>query len=410
MMSLISIVARSLGGATTASRVPNGGLPLGALAFRWPNIALLGCCLLACGGSAEAEPTEEPRVQAEPPAPGATRVEAAVVSASATALRVVLPGEVAGSRDALLAASLGGFVEAVLVEEGEDVRANQVIARVDSATQGARLGQMRVELDAAQHELERAERLVGSISEQSIDAARTRVAAARAAVRTAQVMAGRATVRAPFAGTIATLNVERGEVMAPGQPLARLIQLDPVLVTLAVPDRDVVALRPGLPAVVRAPALGEAVAGHVRRISPAARVETRAFEVEIEVANANRRLLPGMIANVEIETDAGEQQVVIPQYMLVTRVDGNGVFRIDNDVARWQPVEVGSVVRDQVVIASGLEAGTEIVVTGHRELQDGDALLVARRGRCCTAGRVVYTAPGEVAQAPAPAPAAEVAE
>ena len=124
MMSLISTpVAPSLGGAITASRVPKAALQFSAPALRWPNIALLVSCLVACGGSAEAEPTAEARVQAEPPAPGATRVEAAVVSASATALRVVLPGEVAGSRDALLAAALGGFVEAVMVEEGEAVRA-----------------------------------------------------------------------------------------------------------------------------------------------------------------------------------------------------------------------------------------------------------------------------------------------
>lgn len=368
--------------------------------------ALLGGALSAgCGGEpASAEEPTEPRERPDTPSANATRVEVATVTSSQTALRVVLPGEVSGSRDALLAAALGGYVESVAVENGDEVRANQLIARVDAATHGARLQQARVELDAAQRELERAQRLVGAVSQQTIDGAETRVAAARAQIRTLQVQAGRAQVRAPFAGTIAELDVERGEVMAPGQPLARLVQLDPVHVTLAVPDRDVVALREGMPAVVRASALGRPVAGVVKHIGAAARVQTRAFEVEIEVANPDHRLLPGMIANVEIQAEGTEERVVIPQYFLVTRLDGNGVFRVEgegeNAVARWQPVEVASVVRDSVIVASGLDANTRIVVTGHRELQDGDALLIARDGRCCQNGRVVYEdAAGPVASA-----------
>ncbi|HJL31824.1 MAG TPA: hypothetical protein RMI62_22265, partial [Polyangiaceae bacterium LLY-WYZ-15_(1-7)] len=143
--------------------------------------ALPLCLALACGSasadgheSEAAESTESSSSSSsgpvETPAPRATRVETATVTPSPADLTLRLPGEVEGSRDALLAAALGGYVEAVQVEEGEEVRRNQVLARVDAASHGARLAQARVELDAAQRELDRAERLGGAISEQQRDA------------------------------------------------------------------------------------------------------------------------------------------------------------------------------------------------------------------------------------------------
>lgn len=372
--------------------------------------ALLGAALLlpvgGCG-SAEAEPGS-PGAGASSEVPArrvvsstATRVEVAVIEPSEARLQLRLPGEVEGSRDALLAASLGGFVERVLVQEGDLVREGQVLARVDSALHGARTSQARVELAAAERELARAERLADALPAQQRDAADTRVNAARAALRVATVTASRGVIRAPFAGTVAAVDAERGEVMTPGAPMIRLVQLDPARISLSVPDRDVVALTPGAEVRVQVGAAVGERRGRVAFIHPAADLQTRAFEVEVEVANADGRLLPGMIAQVEVSQPVGGARPVIPQHVLVTRLEGNGVFVAEDDesteddalgTARWRPVTVEAIVRSQVVIASGLEAGERVVVVGHRELAEGDALLVTREGRCCTGGRVSYGA------------------
>ncbi|MEQ9319205.1 MAG: hypothetical protein RIF41_08595, partial [Polyangiaceae bacterium] len=76
---------------------------------------------------------------------------------------------------------------------------------------------------------------------------------------------------------------------------------------------------------------------------------------------------------------------------------------------RWRTVEAGSVVRNQVVILKGLSAGDELVIKGHRELADGDSLIVARKGVCCQEGRVVFDGvpnPKSASQAPTGAPPA----
>ncbi|MEM6960013.1 MAG: efflux RND transporter periplasmic adaptor subunit, partial [Myxococcota bacterium] len=235
------------------------------------------------------------------------------------------------------------------------------------------------------------------------------VAAARAALRVANVASSRSVIRAPFAGTVAALDVERGEVAAPGVPLVRLVKLSPVHISLSVPDRDVASLRPGMEVRVQADANGGVGTGVVERVSPAADLRTRAFEVRVEVANEGRQLLPGMIAEVEVSGASIEGAVVVPQYTLVTALEENGVFVEVDGKAVWRPVRVGRVVRDQVLIEDGLAVGERLIVTGHRELQEGDDVLVMREGACCTDGRVRF-AEGPDATAPEPEPEAAPVE
>ncbi len=131
---------------------------------------------------------------------------------------------------------------------------------------------------------------------------------------------------------------------------------------------------------------------------PAADLKTRSFIAEIKIDNAEHQLLPGMIAQVQVSSDVAADQIVIAQDWLVTKPSEIGVFVREGELARWRVVKLGPVIRDRVVILEGLRAGDELVITGHRELVEGDQLLVARHGVCCTEGRVVFERPaGEAA-------------
>jgi hypothetical protein len=98
-----------------------------------------------------------------------------------------------------------------------------------------------------------------------------------------------------------------------------------------------------------------------------------------------------MIATVDFRQAASVEQIIIPQHFLVTRMDSNGVFVVDAEQsARWRELKLGSVVRDQVVVESGLKVGDVVVTLGHRGLVEGDKLIVGREGVCCIDGRVSY--------------------
>ena len=345
----------------------------------------------ACGGSSATDSAPgSAQKGGTAAATRATRVETATLQTSLPVVELVLPGEVEGSRDAQLASSLGGYVERVLKRVGDNVKAGDSIAWINRSVLDAQVEQAAAQLDLAQADLAVAEKAGRSMPKSRRDAAFFGAKAAEATHRLATIQAGRGRIRAPFDGVLAKVYVEDGEVLPPGGRVARLVKLDPVTVSVTVSDRDVVNLTPGMPAKITtgaAPAPKDAV---VSRVSPAADLNTRAFEVELDVNNAERDLLPGMITTVRLSLELSEAALAIPQHVLVTRRDGNGAFVVQEGVARWRPVSLGRVIAGQVIVKEGLALGDEVVVTGHRELVDGDPLIVVRSGVCCQNGAVHF--------------------
>ncbi len=354
-----------------------------------PVLALMAALLSGCGSATaeQANPTADVEV---PQAPG-IRVETVRVFRSDARLSLALPGEVQGSRDAVLASALGGYVEAVLVNPGEEVRRGQALARINSRFYAAQRAQAEARVQQASDQVERLEALGDLGAEAQLASARLDLVAAEAGLELARVQQARSVITAPFAGRVGQIDLEVGEVIAPSAPVARLLTLDPAVVTVSVSDKDIGAIRAGMDVQVTADARGIPVQGVLAHVDPAADLRTRTFVAEIEVPNPDHRLLPGMIASVTLDQPFAEDALVLPQEFLVTRMDEVGVFLVGpENRAVWSPVVPSMVVRDQVVVESGVEVDDVVVISGHRSLQDGDALLVARTGQCCNAGRIAW--------------------
>lgn len=361
-------------------------------------LMVLAGSTVACKGGGPGPDSDHNQVQVR-----AMRVETAELQKSVPTLELRLPGEVEGMRDALLASTMGGYVERVLVEKGQSVTAGTPLAYVNKSGQDAALAQAKARYDQAKSEYDRAKQAASSLSQSRRDATRFAYEQAEAAYRMARIQAERAVIRAPFDGVVADIHVEQGEVVSPGGEVARLVQVDPVIVSLSVSDRDVVNLTPGLDVQVTPSGGGTIIPGVIKRVAPAADIDSRAFVVDVEVDNADRKLLPGMIAKVNASVKQDTEAITLPQYVLVTRKDSNGVFVVREGRAFWREVTLGSLIRDQVVVTSGVEVGDHVVVTGHRDLADQDAVIVTRQGLCCTDGRVLFDdedASGEHASAP----------
>lgn len=349
---------------------------------------LAACTPEAEGEGAGKDPKQAPKVTA-------TRVEAATIQPTSASIQLVRPGEVEPVKEANVAASLGGFVEKMDLETGDTVKKGQVIAKVDSRLHGANRKLAKVEVEDAKRELARLQSLKGAVTKVRVDGAKTRLERARAQYDIAQIQASRTIIKSPFAGVVADVIMEKGEVAPPGAVIARIVQLDPAVINVAVADRDVGSLEVGGTATITTGGNARPIEGTIARIDPTANTKTRAFSVEVEVANADNTFRPGMIATVEFRDTVAADKIILPQEFLVTRLDENGVYVVEDDVARWRPVQLGPVVRDQVVIEAGLKGGDNVVVLGHRSLAEGDPLIVSRQGRCCTDGRLTFPTPGD---------------
>ena len=349
--------------------------------------------LLACGGQ-ESEPVTGAAAGESPktaPVVDAARVEVATIGLTNATINLTRPGEVEASREAHVASPLGGLVEEVLVNSGDQVEVDQILAKVDTQLQRANAEVLRIEVSESTREWKRLQSMGDSVASAKVDAAKTRKERAEAQLQLADLMVERSLIRAPFSGTIGQMDIEVGEVLAPSVPFLRLLQFQPATISVSVADRDVGSLKVDGEARVTAAGIPGGIQGVISEIDPVANLKTRTFQAKVQVANEDRLLLPGMIARVDFSQPVRAEAIVLPQSMLVTRLNENGVYLVDDEgFARWQPLELGEIIRDQVMVDSGLEPGMKIVTLGQRSLADGDALIIEREGQCCENGRVVF--------------------
>ncbi|MGE5488369.1 MAG: efflux RND transporter periplasmic adaptor subunit [bacterium] len=206
-----------------------------------------------------------------------------------------------------------------------------------------------------------------------------------AAERIARKRLSDATLVAPVDGFVAMRSVEVGDMVAPGRPVFALVQMDPVEVSVGVPETDIHLVRAGQPATIRIPALpSQTFTGKVRVISVAADPSTRTYMVRIAVPNPRRQLRIGMIAEVEIQGDRMDTVMTVPGDAIVRDAQGaTSVFVYFPDQGRVyaRRVETGTVRGTEVQILSGLSGTEQVVVAGQHKLREGTTVSLTEEAR-----------------------------
>lgn len=206
----------------------------------------------------------------------------------------------------------------------------------------------------------------------ALEHARRLLAQAEVTVRQAEAVLAESVVRAPAQGVVAQRFVDPGDTVTPSSRLLQLVRVDPAVVVVAVPERELSNLRPGLSVEVTADAVaGRRFAGRVARVGPVLSSDTRTAEVQVEVSNPQRLLRPGMTARVRVVLGRREGVVTVPVEAVV-RQDGRPVvFVVEDGVARARPVTLGLSDGVRVEVRAGLRPGEPVVVAGQESLRDG---------------------------------------
>ncbi len=235
----------------------------------------------------------------------------------------------------------------------------------------------------AEHSAASASDLDDAISGEKVAAADLREA--RAELKLARDDLTKKTIRALFAGVLRTFRVEVGEYVREGQQIGELLDLSTARTTIGLSDREIVAVRAGDPATVRVEVYsGEIFTGSILRVGAASEPVSKKFPVEIELPNADGRLLPGMVAVVILDIGSGAARTVIPRDATVDQFGLRFVYVVEDDgndlVAVRRRVVVGLLPfrPSEFEVISGLAEGDEIVVSGARQL--GKRTRVRRNG------------------------------
>lgn len=304
-----------------------------------------------------------------------------VLTLKTTVIEDVLPltGRIEPWEEITVSAEVSGTVELQGVEEGDFVRAGQDVFHIDTAWYQAEHTRAVAEEALAKQEMERAESLRknGISSPQELDRALTQRKVAEANVAAAATRLEKSVVHAPIAGIVDRIFLKAGEWADTGKPLVRIVQTEKVKVIVGVPERDIPYFKTGDAVTLTCDAFADTVfSGRIYRIATTAERETRTFPIEIEIANGDGRLKPGMIARVRLVRATYPEAISVPIFSIISLENQRFAVVEEGGVARFRSIEAGRLQGDHVHVTRGLQAGDRLIVAGHRDLREGQAVTV----------------------------------
>ncbi len=362
-------------------------------------IAILALALAGCSKQ------QAPATAAGKPAPEAARVRTVRLQTQPFTPSLAITGTLVSRAVVDLKAETTGRVVRFDKEEGNAVRAGEVVVWVDDtkpalavreaasavAVTEAALERARVNDAHNKAELERADHLLasGGITDKDLKAARVAAQDSRAqvALSAAQLAQAQATlasarrrladcqVKAPIAGIISRKLTNVGAYVEPPTTVFTLVDNNRLELESQVPAADIGGLRAGQTVRFSVNSFpGEAFNGHIAEISPAVDVDSRTAKIRVQVPNPGLRLKAGMFAQGEVLTAAARPAILVPLtavYRDDTSVKVSYVYVVVDGKARRRQVRIGAELGQQLEIAEGLQAGDLLVPERSMELADG---------------------------------------
>lgn len=312
-------------------------------------------------------------------------------------------GTVEPEHSVQIRAQVSGVLQSVLFKEGDLVKAGQQLFQIDPRTFEASYRQAQAQLARDQAQLENAkvqqdrlEPLLKRefITRQEFDVAVTStksleatVAADRALLEQARIQVEFSRIHAPIGGRTGTLAFKPGNLVPAaggGLPLVTINSIDPILVTFSIPERQLEDIRrqqheKEMRIEILLDRSGPAAAqGKLVFIDNTVTAQTGTVLLKTSVTNKEEILWPGQFVNVRIVLKIEPEAVVVPEAAVQPGQDGSFVYVIDKeDKVRVQPVKISRQIGGDVVIASGITAGDQVITEIPQALQTGATVRVA---------------------------------
>lgn len=327
------------------------------------SLALLSAGLLAsCSSSSSSEATEEQSADT------VRLVEVAPAEMRALSLSEEFTAQLEAKVVNNITAQAGGRLKQLLVKVGDRVGAGQAVARME-ATQAA---QAQIQLADAKTNFARMDELykVGGVSKAQWEQAKSAVDQAKLAYGNA---AENTVLRSPISGFVTAKNYDNGDMTSPQLPVVVIQQIAPVKAVIGVSEQYYSYLKKGAAATLSVDALGEETfSGVVTNIFPTLDPVTHTVSTEIEVANKDLKLRPGMYARVHL--DFGTKEALTVPDKAIVRQAGSGaryVYVFSGGKAVYRAVELGQQQGDLYEVVSGLNAGDQVITSAPSNLKNG---------------------------------------
>ena len=332
------------------------------------TIKTLSLALLSAGLLASCSPSSSSKATEEQSADTVRLVEVAPAEMRALNLSEEFTAQLEAKVVNNITAQAGGRLKQLLVKVGDRVGAGQAVARME-ATQAS---QAQIQLADAKTNFARMDELykVGGVSKAQWEQAKSAVDQAKLAYGNA---AENTVLRSPISGFVTAKNYDNGDMTSPQLPVVVIQQIAPVKAVIGVSEQYYSYLKKGAAATLSVDALGEETfSGIVTNIFPTLDPVTHTVSTEIEVANKDLKLRPGMYARVHL--DFGTKEALTVPDKAIVRQAGSGaryVYVFSGGKAVYRAVELGQQQGDLYEVVSGLNAGDQVITSAPSNLKNG---------------------------------------
>ncbi len=351
---------------------------------------LLISTLTGCQSSEGEKETLKTEETVEAPAP----VEVFTLKKGKMSSSLQVPGELVAFRDVDIYAKVSGFIKSLHVDVGSEVKQGQLLALAEAPELSAQLasaqsrlrGQEAVSIGSkANYErVLEASKMSGAVSKNDVDMAlakrnadNAQLEAAKSAYREVADLKRYLEIRAPFNGIISTRNVSTGAYIGPSGkgsefPLFVLTEQKRLRLVISVPEAYTGYVDLNDPVSFSVKAFPDKkFTGQVKRQSGTLDKRLRSERVEVDVLNNDKKLLPGMIAEVILPLPTKNSTFVVPKSAVVNSSTGIYVIRVANKKAEWVQVKKGLEADEKVELFGDLAEGDSLVTNATEEIRDG---------------------------------------
>ncbi|MFO7479135.1 MAG: efflux RND transporter periplasmic adaptor subunit [Methyloceanibacter sp.] len=318
-----------------------------------------------------------------------------------------------------VAPQVGGIVTDYFFDSGHDVQKGQKLVKLDTSVEEADLADNKATLQQTNLDFERQSKLVktSAVSQATLDSTIAKRDSAAAAVQKTEALIAQKTIAAPFAGRLGLRRVERGQYVSPGQTLVWLQALDPIWVDFPVPEASVGKFAVGSKIELAADAFPrELFKGEIEAFDAKLGADTRTLTVRARLPNPDRKLLPGMFANVAVLAGGAKEYVTVPRTAVTYGLYGDSVWVVKDSAAKPHPapatasaepvasaiasdaapigsipaektfiaerrfVRLGPSEGDRIAILEGVQPGEQVITSGQLKLQPDAAIKLDNSG------------------------------
>jgi RND family efflux transporter MFP subunit len=349
---------------------------------------LLFLCLLAIGlagcSSTQASGGDATQVQGE------IQEEAALPVTVTTAVRrdisktLALGGLLRPQEEVtLMGGGAGSRVLQVAVAVGDQVSRGQVILTQDMRDLDIQEQNLLLNRQQLQENYDKNKALfeAGAMAESQLTALENQMKLLDLQLEALRLNREKMAVTSTIDGIVSALPVVVGQMAAAATPVARVVNIDKLLLEVQVGESYIMGVKAGDELEIMIPAFrATPVPGRVKTIPPDINAQTRAYTVTVEVDNQDLAIKGGMYGELQLVVEKVENALVIPQYAILKLEEGTAVFIEENGVARRKLVTVGMTLGDEAEILSGLAAGDKVIVEGQYTATEGRKLNTLSRG------------------------------